>query len=195
MPKQVNRQISIDLLKPQSNPLPLIVSFGKWLFSAGRFIIIFVELIVLAAFLSRFKFDADLADVHDSIDQQIPFVESLKGDELLIRQFQLQLSTIRDIRSGSTDFSLIFKKIASQTPSGVTLTNVNLENSKGKVSIHMNGTAQNNNSLSTLIFGLKEDKDFSDINLAGVSLEQGLTNFTITGLVNSRNLISLNYDR
>lgn len=190
MPKQVKKQISIDLLKPQSNPQPLVITFSKWLFSAGRFIIVFVELIVLAAFLSRFKLDADLSEVHESIDQQIPFIESLKNDELLIRQFQLKLLTIQEVKSQSTNYQLILRKIADQTPKGVTLTHVNLENSKGKVSFKLNGTAQTNNHLSTFLFGLKEDQDLSEINLSGVSLEQGVTNFTITGSVNSRNLMS-----
>ena len=191
MPKQIKKQISIDLLRPQSSPQPLIVSFSKWLFSAGRFIIVFVELVVLAAFLSRFKFDADLAEVHESIDQQIPFIESLKADELLIKKFQLQLLTIRDIHSQFTDYQLILKKIADQTPNGLTITNINLENSKGRVSLRFNGIAQTNNHLSTLIFGLKEDQNFSDVTLAGVSLEQGLTNFTITAMVNTGNFKKL----
>lgn len=133
----------------------------------------------MAAFVSRFKLDNDIAQTKDDIDNKAPFIQSLKPDEILIKKLKFQLSTIRDLKSKQSDFADILNKIASQTPSGVTLSNLSFEDTTGAVSIKLTGVAQNNDQLATLVFGLRSDNTFSGINLAAVALEQGLINFTL----------------
>lgn len=175
--------INLDLLKPQTQSQNLVAKGLHWILSAGRFLIIFVEIIVLAAFLARFKLDADITEVKESIEAQIPYIESLKQDEILIRQTQFQISTIKDIKNNSFDFVQILNQIANQTPLGVTISNLNFEVTTGKVSIKMAGIAQSNNELATFIFGLKTNQNFSEVNLTNVSVEQGLINFSLTASV------------
>src|SRR3989344_1083063 len=104
--------ITLDLLKPQSNPQKIPIKILHWLLSTGRYIFIFVEIIVLAAFFARFKLDADLAAKKDIIEEQIPYIESLKSYEILIRQTQLKLSTIKAFYATQPDYTQILKKIA-----------------------------------------------------------------------------------
>src|SRR5688500_12046830 len=93
-PESPKLVINLDLLKPQSDPEKILVKFIRWLLKAGRYIFIFVEAIVLIAFITRFKLDEDLASKKEAIEQQIPYIESLKPYEILIRQNQLKLATI-----------------------------------------------------------------------------------------------------
>ena len=137
-------------------------------------------MIVLAAFLSRFKLDADIQSTKESIDSQIPFIESLKADEILIKQTQLQLTNIKSIRQESPDYGLIIKKIADQTPGGVIIDSLSISKTTGKLDLIINGTAKNNNELTTFLLGLRDDKSFSDVNITSAGLEQNLINFTIT---------------
>lgn len=173
-------KIHLDLLHPQSNPEKLPVKFVRWLLSSGRYVLIFVEAIVLLAFISRFKLDTDLSERKDAIEQQIPYLESLKPYEILIRQTQLKLSTIGNIKSTTANYSLILKKIADQTPPGVKLISLNLVKDAGRVTIQINATSQSNNDLTSFVAGLKEDQIFSDVSVASVSLEEGLINFTLS---------------
>lgn len=182
MPKKSNKLIlMLDLLKPQSSPEKPYQKITKWLLSTGRYIIVFVELLVLLAFLSRFKFDADLESTKEAIDQQIPFIETQKSDEDLIRQTQLKLSTIKNYKTSNPDYAAILKELSSQIPAGIKLNNINLGKTPGKVNFKFSGTATSNQDLTTLFYGLKGDHFFSDITLNSVGLEQGLITFSLSG--------------
>lgn len=176
-PKQV---INLDLLKPQSNPEKIFVKFIRWLLKVGRYIFIFVEAVVLIAFIARFKLDEDLASQKEAIEQQIPYIESLKPFEILIRQTQLKLSTIGTFYKTYPDYSQILKQIADQTPSGVKLINLNMEKDGGKVTIRLNAQAQNNNDLSVFVGGLKQDPLFSEVDISSIAFDRGSVNFSLT---------------
>src|ERR1035437_695532 len=106
MPKSQNPKlvIRLDLLKPQSNPEKVFLKLIRWLLSTGRYIFIFVEAIVLIAFATRFKLDSDLSSKRDAIEQQIPYLESLKPTETLIKRTQLKLSTIDNSQKTYTNY-------------------------------------------------------------------------------------------
>lgn len=185
MPKSKPKiTINLDLLKPQSNPQKLLIKILHWLLSSGRYIFIFVETIVLIAFFTRFKLDADLAAKKEAIEEQIPYIESLKPDEITIRQTQLQLSTIKAFYSDRPDYPQILKKIADNTPLAVKITILNLERVVGKVTIKITAQAQSNNDVATFISGLRSDSAFSDVNLASAGLEEGLIKFTLDATAN-----------
>lgn len=172
--------IHLDLLRPQSNPEKILIKLIRWLLSTGRFIFVFVEALVLIAFIARFKLDADLADKKEAIEQQIPYIDSLKPYEILIRQTQFKLSTIATFRKNNADYGQILKSIADQTPSGVRIINLNLEKDLAKVTIHLNATAQNNSDLATFTNGLKQDQLFSDVTITSLGFEKGSLNFSLT---------------
>lgn len=181
MPKPgVKIRINLDLLKPQSNPEKLPVRLVKWLLSSGRFIFIAVEAIVLIAFMARFKLDADLQSRKEAIDAQIPFIQSLRPYEILIKQTQLKLSTIDTFKQTQTDYAKIFKDIADQTPLGVKISNLTLSKQVGKVTVAINGLAQTNVDISAFITGLKSNKNFSGVELVSVGVETGNLNFVVS---------------
>lgn len=171
--------ILLDLLRPQGSPEKLPVKFLRWLLSSGRYTLIFVEALVLVAFITRFKLDADLANTKEAIEQEVPFIESLKAYEILIRQNQLKLSTIAAFRVNTPDYPQILRRIADQTPAGVKITSLRLDKSVGKVTVVVTAQSQTNNDLSNFITGLKGDRYFSQVNLASVGLEQGLIRFVV----------------
>lgn len=171
--------IRLNLLKPQSNPEKLAVKLIRWLLSSGRFIFVIVNAIVLIAFGARFKLDADLATKKEAIEQQIPYIESLKLYETLIRETQLKLLTIGSVKKGTIDWTMILKKIADQTPLGVKIISINIIKDIGSATIHINGETEANNNLTSFVKGLKEEDIFSDVSLAGVGLEQDTIKFTI----------------
>ena len=182
MPKHSGPKLAIhlDLLKPQSNPEKIPVILLRWLLSSGRYIFIFVEAVVLIVFVARFKLDADLASKKDAIEQQIPYIESLRPFEIILRQTQLKLSTIATFRKNYADYPQILKKIADQTPAGVKLSNLNLENNGVQVTIHLNGVAQNNNDLGVFLGGLKQNSFFSDVTINSIGFEKGSLIFSLS---------------
>ncbi len=180
MPKSKPKlTLSLNLLKPQSNPEKIPVRIFRWLLSSGRYIFVAVNALVLIAFGTRFKLDADLATKKEAIDEQIPYIESLRPYEILIRQTQLKLTTIDSTKKTALDWPTIFQKIAGQTPQSVKIVSINMDNNSGAAAVHITGQTQNSSDIANFITGLKSDPSFRDVNLVGVGLEQGIINFNI----------------
>ncbi|MBI2315239.1 PilN domain-containing protein [Candidatus Daviesbacteria bacterium] len=171
--------IKLNLLKPQSNPEKLPVKLFRWLLLSGRYIFVFVEALVLIAFGARFKLDADLAADKEAIEEQIPYIESLKAYEVLIRQTQLKLATIDNTKTNSPDWSAILKKIADQIPTSVKITAINIEKQINSGKVRIAGQTPQNNDLMSFIAGLKSDTTFSNVTLVNAGLEQGVIKFSL----------------
>lgn len=171
--------LRLNLLHPQGIPEKVTIRLIRWLLSVGRFIIVVVEALVLVAFVSRFKFDSELETLKENIDGQIPYIESLKNDENLIRQTQTQLSIIKDKKLNYPDYELILKKIAQQTPQNIKINSINIDKTD-KASIKISGNALANTDISSFTAGLKSDKFFSEVTLTSVGLEEGSITFSIS---------------
>lgn len=179
MPKQTSRvRLHLDLLKPQSHPEKIAVKLIRWLLSSGRFIFIVVEALVLIAFLSRFKLDADIQSKKEAIDQQIPYIQSLKPYEILIKQTQSKLSTIAAFKQSGADYPKLLKEVADQTPAGIKIISLTLNKQAVGVAIQINGQAQSNNDITVFINGLKEDKNLSNVNLVSIGIETNTLHFS-----------------
>ena len=87
------QKLSVNLLPPSEFEQSFWGRFLKWAVTAGRYIIILTELVVILAFLSRFKLDEDLRNVNERIETQINFLESEQPrlDEFLIVQKRIGL--------------------------------------------------------------------------------------------------------
>lgn len=172
--------IHLDLLKPQSNPERLAVKLIRWLLSTGRFILVFVEAVVLMAFIARFKLDADLQSNKEAIEQLLPYIESLRPFEILIRQTQFKIETYDSFYKTYVDYAQILTRIADQTPLGVKIVNLNLERKIDTVTINLSGQAQGNSDLAIFLNGLKTDQTFSAVAIASIGFEKGSLNFSLS---------------
>ncbi|MBU4397602.1 hypothetical protein KKC08_05560 [Patescibacteria group bacterium] len=74
MPANFKREISL-LPKDQDNNSST-AKLIRWITTVGRVVIIFTELIVIAAFVSRFWLDRKNSDLSESIRQQKAILES-----------------------------------------------------------------------------------------------------------------------
>lgn len=185
MPKsKTHLRLNLDLLKPQSNPEKLPVKLLRWLLGSGRFIFILVEALVLIAFFTRFKFDADLASRKEAIEEQIPYIESLRPYEILIRQTQLKLSTIKAFNQNSSDYSGILNKLTEHIPVSVKINSLSMEKAVNKSLVQINAEAPSQSDLSRFVNNLKKDKHFTEVSLVSVGLEENLLKFTVEATVN-----------
>lgn len=185
MPKpKTHLSLNLDLLKPQSNPEKLLVKLLRWLLSSGRFIFVLVEAVVLVAFFTRFKLDGDLASRKETIEEQIPYIESLGPYEILIRQTQLKLSTIKAFNQNKPAYPGVLNKLTEHIPVAVKINSLSMEKAVNKIGIRINAEAPRNNDLATFVNNLKQDQYFTDVTLVSVGLEEELLKFTIDATVN-----------
>lgn len=174
----------INLLIQKNIQPKIYVRLLKWALSSGKFIVIVVELITISAFVYRYKLDSELLDLQEKIKEVIPFVESLNNDEILIRQTQFQLQTIKQTKSNAINFDQVFSKIALLTPKTIRLTNISIDASTpANPGLTIAGITPSNFELSAFIKALKAEPMFANMSLTNISLE-GETSFIITGNIN-----------
>ncbi len=82
----------VNLLPPSEFELSFWGRFLKWAVTTGRYIIILTELVVIIAFLSRFKLDEDLRNVNDGINNQVSYLDLQMDKETEFLRLQKKLN-------------------------------------------------------------------------------------------------------
>lgn len=180
--QKTHPRIQINLLRPQGKSERIDLRFLHWLLSYGRFILILVEIVVLATFAMRFKLDEDLANLKQNVNSKVENIQGYKNDELRFKQIQFKLSTAKSAYSSNSDWVSFFKLISKQIPIDTKLVSLSLEPTEnGMVNFKFSATSNNPGDLAGFINGLKNEKDFSDLTITSISYDQGELTFSITG--------------
>lgn len=183
-------RIKLNLLHPNEIPPSLPTRFLRWIVSYGRYIVIFTEIIVVSAFVFRFKLDADIDALKTSINKDLPYIEGLISDEALIRQTQLKLQTIGNAYQTTPEWQRIFDDISGEIPQSLRLNTLALDNTDNKtpyLNIRMTGQTSSTNDLALFIRNLrnKKNKDnnkiFQDVSLDSLSFDKDSLIFTVSG--------------
>lgn len=106
----------ISLLPDSENINSLSSRALHWTATVGRFIIVFTELIVIVAFLSRFWLDRKSADLSEVIRQQKAILESTSEFEKDFNVVQQKLKIIKDHYSGLPQYQQKLSTLSDSTP-------------------------------------------------------------------------------
>lgn len=138
--------------------------FLKWVLTVGRYIIIGTEIIVMTAFLFRFKLDHDLITLSDEVKSKKQLIESFGNLETKTRNLQSYLATIKKIQDQSPSYVNMINSLSTITPYDVIFSQIRVSENQIKLS----ATAISLGGFSSFLENLKLSKDFKDINLERV---------------------------
>lgn len=138
----------------------------KWALTVGRYIVIITELAVILAFLSRFKFDRELSDLHEEIKQKQTVVESAQKFEQEFRLLQKRLEVFDGLEKDRLQSTALLTHLSEIIPLDVYLDNLNID----KQTVSFNANAASEMSLATFVNRLKQSPHFEKISLSQVSL-------------------------
>lgn len=155
---------SIELLPQEEWQESKFGRILKWALTVGRHIVIFTELIVILAFLSRFKLDRDLADLGEKIKSKQNIVASASSFEEEFRFLQKRLQTIETMREKELKAGLIITELAAIIPLEVKLSNLSIKSN----SVSLTATSLSEGGLAALINNLKKSKKFEKLTLTTV---------------------------
>ena len=96
----------------------------KWALSTGRYIIILTEIVVIGAFLSRFKFDQELADLTDAVNNKQEILKHTVATEQNFRTVQKRMNAAANLIATQNKPSLVFDDISTILPASMTLNSV-----------------------------------------------------------------------
>lgn len=156
--------------------------FLKWALTFGRWIVIFTELVVILAFLSRFKLDRDLTDLYDRIEQKQAIIESVRTFEEEFRLLQKKIKVIKALEESQLGSEPLLFHLASTIPEDVYLDNLSV--SEGELTIE--AYALNENGLRNFLTNLMASKEFSDISLGKTEreAEENIIHFYLSAFIN-----------
>ncbi len=159
------RYSDINLLPAAQWHHSWLAYFLRWIISYGRYVLIFTELIVILAFLSRFKLDQDLADLNDKIktdkvilQSAVAFEKQLrlttKDQALIAREWKNQLLWSRYLQTIGQLLppTIVIKKMEA-APDHITLV----------------GSSSSLNQLNSFLNNLKANPAFENVNLEKIN--------------------------
>ncbi len=158
-------EININLLPGDDLEKAPFGKFLKWATTYGRYIVVLTELIVLIAFLSRFKLDRDLSDLSDNINRKKVIVESSSQFEQEIRNLQNRLQVVAALADKTQRPSQYLDFLSLQLPQGVTLST--LENTDNK--IQLTGVSPSEAGIATLVSSLSQNSQVQSVALESLA--------------------------
>lgn len=154
----------INLLQKEDFEKKPLGKFLNWALTVGRWIVVFTELIVILAFLSRFKLDTDLADLHDKIKEKQFIVVNSAGFETTFRSIQNRIIKIQGLEINQLNVNKILEEFQRIMPSDVIIKNLTC---KEKV-LTITGTSLNESSLNLLVNNLYGSPIFTQTQIANI---------------------------
>lgn len=174
------KAININLLPKEDLDPRTINKFLRWALTYGRYIVVGTELIVILAFLSRFKLDRDATDLQEAIDQKQAIIEATADLEKEIRFLQNRLATVKYISSYSVSQTGIFESFSQSLSQDVSIDSLSITGRK----IDATGFTFSETGLASTINALVASGKWVDISINDLSRPKkgmGLS-FTLSAL-------------
>ncbi|MFH1561317.1 MAG: hypothetical protein ABID04_01925 [Patescibacteria group bacterium] len=156
----------------------------NWLSSVGRYIIIFTELIVVGAFLSRFWLDRTNSDLSAEIRQEEAILKSTTPFEKEFRLFQTRMDLIAKANAQETDFLRPLDLISASLPMDLLLLQYSYNNNPDKdpeASVLV--LAYSEASLAGFANNLLEKDEVSSVKIGTIEKEEGSSGMKIQFLI------------
>jgi len=176
MPKKEKIKL-INLIPQDEFESSFIGRILKWALSSFRVMVIFTELVVMSAFLSRFWLDARNSDLNDELEIGQAQIMAYEETEIEFRNAQQKLAIAKTIYQETKTTSVIDAIIVSMPPD-IILNSMNI--SSTTASVKANSASES--SIAQFVVNLQTNKDFSDVTITQVSTLQenpNYINFTV----------------
>lgn len=143
--------------------------FLHWAVTSGRYIIIATELVVILAFLSRFKFDQDLATINNTIEGQKLLLTRQQPLEKEFRYIQSRLETT-DLMIGRQVVSKDrFDRLLMSLPTTIKLSGVQFEKSE----IRVQAITLSEQAIGEFLARVKQDTYWKELEMTEFMTDDG----------------------
>lgn len=138
----------------------------QWALSAGRYIIIFTELIVIISFAARFTLDRQITDLNSDLVANQAAIENY-GE--LESDFRLAQSKIENVEQIEQEVNIVdvFQKLSEVTPQDVTMSQLVITPD----SVSITGKTLSQTSFNLLVNNLQLSSQFRNVSVSKVESE------------------------
>ncbi len=135
----------------------------QWALSAGRYIVIFTELVVIISFATRFVLDKQLTDLNASIFRKRSEILAYGDLELQFITTQSKLDQLAKLQQ-DMNITDVFEALTAVTPKDVSLSQLSITQS----TVSITGKTFSQNSFNLLINNLQLSNRFSNITVGKI---------------------------
>ena len=154
---------TINLLPQEEFDASILGRTLKWAMGTFRIIVILTEMVVMAAFLSRFWLDAQNSDLSDSIKVASAQISSQSSFEKEFRGVQQKLNIFKQITSQPSVTSRV-DAIAGKTPGNLILSSISVQDNSAQIK----GTAGSELGVAQFVSNLASDATFKKVELGSI---------------------------
>lgn len=173
----------INLLPKNEFKDSTLGKFIQWATSIGRWIVVFTEFIVICAFLSRFYFDTELANLFDKIRQNKAIVRSALVFEENFLRTQNKIKATKEILAQESYPSAIIVAVSKLLPAEVYLTEISVSDG----SLKLSGFSSSESGVNLFVSGLKSRSSFSEVAVSQLNQKNAFSpiNFDVSAKIQS----------
>ncbi|HRY74338.1 hypothetical protein KBB69_01315 [Candidatus Dojkabacteria bacterium] len=155
---------SINLIDPVYTENDAFTKAYEWMVTIGKYLLIFVEMIVLGVFFSRFFLDKKRIDLNEEVESQIQLLrtEPWVSNNILFSRYQKLLKDVGTVKNGQQINSSVVSEIVSGIPITLTLKGFTLNESK----VSMSFMASSLEEVKIYESALKENERYSDVSFS-----------------------------
>ncbi|MFA5894917.1 MAG: hypothetical protein WC851_04025 [Candidatus Shapirobacteria bacterium] len=153
----------------------------RWLTSVGRFVIVFTELIVICAFLSRFWLDRTNSDLSEIVRQQKAILDSTSDFEVQYAQLQKKLTVIKKFYSNQPEYESKISSLVESTPDDINFSSLLISHNpqSNEVTALISLTAYQESSIVSFITNLIANPKISSVDIRTIEKKPNDTKYNI----------------
>lgn len=178
------KEISLLPNEEDVNSLPSRIL--KWVSTVGRFVIVFTELIVISAFISRFWLDRKNSDLSEVIRQQKAILESTQEFEKEYNVLYQKLKYIKNFYSNQPQYEPDIQSIVESTPPEIIYNRLTLDRSEstGSISATLSLIAYKESAIVDFITNLTLNPRVQSVDIKNIEKKPKENNYSINLLLN-----------
>jgi Tfp pilus assembly protein PilN len=156
----------MSLLPDEENADSISARIVRWLATVGRYVIVFTELIVIVAFLSRFWLDRINSDLSEVIRQQQAILDSTDSFKNEFSQLQQRLNLIKSFYQNQPEYQSKIQTLTESTPLDITFTTLSLsQDPSGPTTADIRFSAYQESSIVDFITNLIVNPQIASVNI------------------------------
>lgn len=166
-------QININLLPRDPFFSTILGKILRWALSAGRYIVIFTELVVIMSFLSRFTLDRQVTDLNGVIEKKRQIILSYGDLEDKFRTVQEKINQYQQTDQ-ETNIVDTFTHLSAVIPEGITLNELAIR----PTNVTISGSTLSQTAFNLLINNMQLSSDFHNIHVSEIESgddDEGIT--------------------
>ncbi|OGC93055.1 hypothetical protein A3D85_03090 [Candidatus Amesbacteria bacterium RIFCSPHIGHO2_02_FULL_47_9] len=139
----------------------------KWALTTGRYIVILTEMVVIAAFLSRFVLDQNISDLQDNVREKRNVLEAFSSQEKTFRNTQVRLAVAKELVDSEMPILEVLSELDKSAAADVQFSSIRISREE----IAVTGTAFSENGLRTLITANRDSEFWKEVELTDVKAQ------------------------